>query len=308
MKVVSTEGADSTTYTIDSVTKEASYSCRVSDQYGNTAYAYFYVYVQNNLNAYTESEEGYSTTENSIYVTYNETADLNVTVSADDMSQLTYQWYGPDSNPIEGCNSTTCTTDPVTKSATYRFQVNDQYGNYANVYFYAYVQNHLNAYTEDEYGNASTSTTIHVSANTSVDLNVNVSADDMSQLTYKWYNNGTEIQDADSTTYSTNPVTKNDNYYFEVCDQYGNRKTVSFNIVVQNNLDAYTIDENGSETRYRDLYVPYNESAELNVTVSADDMSQLTYQWHGYDQDPKVGNSPTTCTADPVTKNTTYYF
>ena len=90
-----------------------SYSFRVSDQYDNSAYVFFYVYVENNLEAYTEDESGDSVTSASIDTLPNTSVDLTVTVEADDTSQLYYEWYKND-ELIEGAESEEYTTDPVT--------------------------------------------------------------------------------------------------------------------------------------------------------------------------------------------------
>ena len=249
------EGADSSSYTF-TADKSESYTCVVSDERGDSDAVTFYVQTYNHLHAYTSDEEGHIGLNFFINAEPNKPVNLSVTVEADDISQLTYEWYkdeklieGADSKEyretekrvqflnklegseeevdtkdiyakagtaatlkaivsaqdmsqlvyrwfdsdnqlIEGQNSTTLTTDPVKEQTSYRFQAEDQYSNVANVYFYVYVENNLEAYTEDEDGDSVTSTSIYTLPNTSVDLTVIVEADDTSQLTYEWYKEG----------------------------------------------------------------------------------------------------------------------
>ena len=301
------KGADSTTYTVDSVTEYTRYHLQVFDQYGNYAYVYFYVYVENNLRAYTEDQYGGSTSEAYLEVVPNTSLDLSVTVSADDMSQLTYKWY-KDNRLIKGADSTTYTTDPVTERSNYIFEVSDQYGNYREVRFSVQATNHLKAYPageDEEY----TSKDLYVAPGDSVTLEVLVSADDMSQLTYEWRDSDDNpVGGAGTTSYTTEPVTKSQYYYFYVTDQYGNSRGVSFYIYVENHLTASP--KSGSN-----IDAAPGSSVTLEDLVYADDMSQLTYEWYklndNYDWSHYVlieGADLTSYTIDSVTETGEYQF
>ena len=210
-----------------SVTVEAddisqlTYEWYKDEQYGYSAQVGFFIHVDNHLSAYPEGSEEEVDTKD-IYAKAGTAATLKAIVSAQDMSQLVYRWFDSDNQLIEGQNSTTLTTDPVKEQTSYRFQAEDQYSNVANVYFYVYVENNLEAYTEDEDGDSVTSTSIYTLPNTSVDLTVIVEADDTSQLTYEWYKEGELIEGADSEEYTTDPITEKMSYSFRVSDQYDN--------------------------------------------------------------------------------------
>ncbi len=303
------EGAGNTTCTIGPVTGYEQYNFRVYDQYGNSRSVYFYVYVQNHLEAYFIDDEGGQHTYPTVYVAPNESTELSVTVSAEDMTGLTYEWRDGKGNLIEGAGNTTCAIGPVTQNQYYDFFVDDPYGNSRNVSFYVCVQNHLEAYTINEYGNQTAWPDVYVTPNGSTELNVTVSADDMTGLTYEWRDgNGNLVEGAGNTTCTIGPVTGYERYNFYVYDQYGNSQYVTFDVYVQNHLEAYFIDDEGGQYTYPTVYVAPNESAELSVTVSADDMTGLTYEWRDGDGTPVEGAGKTTCPIGPVTGYERYYF
>ena len=306
------EGAGTTSCTVGPVTEAENYHLEVSDSYGNTASVNYAVRVQNHLTAYAEDEYGNQTDWPTIYTAPNETVELNAFVSADDMDGLTYEWTDSDGNPVEGAGTTSCTVGPVTRSESYTLTVSDPYGNTACVNYDIRIQNHLNAYTKDKYGNETQWNEVYIAPNKTLDLNVTVSADDMEGLTYEWTDgDGNPVEDAGTTSCTVGPVTKNGNYTFTVYDQYGNSVSVYFYIRVQNHLEAYTTyteDGETQQTNYLTLGVAPNASADLNVTVSADDMEGLTYEWTDSDGDPIEGGDINSCTIGPVTERGSYYF
>ena len=302
------EGADSTTCTVGPVTKPVNYRLQVTDQYDGYAVVYFHVVAENNLNAYTVDDEGNETRWRNIYVAPNGTAELNATVTADDMEGLTYYWTDDDGNPVDGAGTTSCIIKPVTKSKTYYLYVSDQYKNSQRIVFNIYVKNDLTAYVEDEYGNQSTQKAIYVTPGGTAELNVTVSAVDMDNLTYSWTDqNGNPIENAGTTSCTVGPVTNFESYYFTVSDQYGNSAYVSFSVLVENHLTAYTEDEYGYQTDWATVYTAPNETAELNAFVTADDMEGLTYKWTDSAWNPIEGAGTASCTVGPVTEAETYH-
>ena len=302
------EGADSTTCTVGPVTKPVNYRLQVTDQYDGYAVVYFHVVAENNLNAYTVDDEGNETRWRNIYVAPNGTAELNATVTADDMEGLTYYWTDDDGNPVDGAGTTSCIIKPVTKSKTYYLYVSDQYKNSQRIVFNIYVKNDLTAYVEDEYGNQSTQKAIYVTPGGTAELNVTVSAVDMDNLTYSWTDqNGNPIENAGTTSCTVGPVTNFESYYFTVSDQYGNNAYVSFSVLVENHLTAYTEDEYGYQTDWATVYTAPNETAELNAFVTADDMEGLTYKWTDSAWNPIEGAGTASCTVGPVTEAETYH-
>ena len=224
------EGANSSTYTFKPQ-KSGSYYCDCQDEDGHYGAVYYRVEIENHLAVFPEGQNEW---DNSKY--------------------------------IYAANSTSCTTAPVTEYDFYRCNVTDQYGNSWEANFYIYVENHLNAYPEgeDEYTDR---TVIHAVPNQTVDLKAIVTADDMTGITYTWYDdNGDMLEGADSTTCTVGPVTKPVNYRLQVTDQYDGYAVVYFHVVAENNLNAYTVDDEGNETRWRNIYVAPNGTAELNAT------------------------------------------
>lgn len=91
-------------------------------------------YIDNQLRAYVS---GTQETEKVVYVPEGETATLSVTVSANDLSKVSYQWYKRHENesdePIDGANDSSFT---IGESPCELYcAVKDQYGNKVNVLF-----------------------------------------------------------------------------------------------------------------------------------------------------------------------------
>ena len=300
------EGADSSSYTF-TADKSESYTCVVSDESGSSDAVTFYVQIENHLNAYTVDENGDTASSIDIYAEPNKPVNLTVTVEADDISQLTYEWY-KDEELIEGADSKEYTTDPITKYTIYQFSVADQYGNSVHVGFSIYAENHLSAYPEGEEEEEVDNKDIYAKAGTAATLKAIVSAQDMSQLVYKWFDSDDQlIEGQNSTTLTTDPVEKPTSYRFQVEDQYSNVADVYFYVYVENNLKAYTEDEDGDPVEEIFIPVEPNDSADLNVIVTADDTSQLTYEW--YKEGELIeGADSEEYTTDPITEKMSYSF
>ncbi len=300
------EGATASSYTFTPPTG-GSYYCNVSDENENSINVYFSISIENNLKAYPEGlDEGHD--YQYVYVTPHSSADLKVNVSAADMTNLTYKWYDSNYNPIENAEQTTLTIDSVTEYTRYYFEVSDSYGNNRSVTFYVYVDNHLDAYTLDENGDHTTDRNLYVSPKESAELNVYASADDMSNLKYTWYKDDIEIENEGSASLSTDPATGYNQYSCKVYDPYGNNKYVYFNVYVENHLEAYTINEYGGHATYRNIQAEPNSSLDLEVIVSADDMSELTYSWFDEDGNLIEGANSTTYSVGPITGRGEYQF
>ena len=272
------EGADSTAYVIDSAKNNGVYNFRVTDQYGNTASVSFTIIIENHLTARAEDPADYDGALKILYIEPGKSANLNVIVSADDMSQLTYEWRDDDMNQIEGADSASYVVDSVTKPQNYYFDVADQYGNSVSVFFVIIVENHLTAYPEGE-DSDSNYKDIHVIPGGSAELKAIVTADDMSQITCKWFDNDhNPVEPADPFSYTVDDVTEYQQYGLEVSDQYKNTAFVYFYIYPDNGLNAYPEGED-KEKNSKDISVSPGSPVDLKLFVSADDMSQLTYTW-----------------------------
>ena len=300
------EGADSSSYTF-TADKSESYTCVVSDERGDSDAVTFYVQIENHLNAYTVDENGDTASSIDIYAEPNKPVNLTVTVEADDISQLTYEWY-KDEKLIEGADSKEYTTDPITQNTFYQFKTADQYGNSVHVGFSIYAENHLSAYPEGEEEEEVDNKDIYAKAGTAATLKAIVSAQDMSQLVYRWFDSDNQlIEGQNSTTLTTDPVKEQTSYRFQAEDQYSNVANVYFYVYVENNLKAYTEDEDGDPVEEIFIPVEPNDSADLNVIVTADDTSQLTYEW--YKEGELIeGADSEEYTTDPITEKMSYSF
>ena len=271
------EGETSDSYTIPAVTESATYSCTVRDQYENSETVYFYVSVNSHLTARAEgARDGYRDAYPE--VSPNSPLTLKVIASADEGTELTYSWQ-KNYNTIEGETSDSYALEAATESATYSCTVRDQFRNTVTVYFYVSINSHLIAYPEGGRADYS-SITISVAPHDSTTLRVIHSVDEGVPLTFTWEKGYTTIDGANADSYTLNDITSADTYRCVVKDSYGNSKTVTFYIRVENNLVVFP-DGNPNPAGYSTyLDVPYGGSETLYAITSADDMTNLTFDWY----------------------------
>ena len=267
------EGANEDTYQADS-SRNLVYRCKVSDQYENAAYVYFYLEVDNELRAYPEgAEEGSRTVE--IYPAPGDTITLKVNPSAIDVSQLAYEWYDDDDNELDS-DGPELVVENVTKAKRYRCRVSDQYGNGSTAYFYIRFENHLNVHP------AGTRNTDYVylkaEPHAPLTLKVVAEADDTSQLTYEWRGDYETIDGADTDTYTIPSVEERMEYDCTVTDQYDNQGAVRFYVEVDNKFTAYP---EGAEEGQNlvELYADYGKPLTLKAIASAIDEEGIMYRW-----------------------------
>ena len=98
-----------------------------------------------------------------------------------------------------------------------------------------------------------------------------MSADDDSQLTYRWIDTDTdeEITDAEGISYTIQSVKERKHYKFEVTDQYNNNARAYFTVYVESHLTAYPKENPGRDYYY--YYADPNQPAVLEVIAQADD-------------------------------------
>ena len=80
-------GANGSAYTVEHVRYYRWYKCVVTDKYGNTAEAWFDVYVSNDFGVYPVNYEY------DVRVPYGEDAVLELFANGNDLEGLTYEWY-----------------------------------------------------------------------------------------------------------------------------------------------------------------------------------------------------------------------
>ena len=246
-------------------TKE--YRCIVRDQYGAFIELYCDVRVNNELYACAKDDE------DSITIEAGEMATLEVEADCEN-GALTYKWYrqvdDDEDELISGATEQTYTTGPITRYDEYYCRVSDEYGNTENVWFFVSIENHLTAYAKDDQND------IQAALGETVTLEVEADCEN-GTLTYKWYRQVDDDEDelisgAAEQTYTTGPITRSDDYYCCVSDEYGNAENVWFYVSVDNEFSVLPV---GSRTKR----VGPGEDTELAVTATCR-TGELSYQWY----------------------------
>ena len=226
--------ADTTEIEVRAVV-EGQYWCEVSDQYGNSATATFYISTDNHL-AVTcnDTEDNWVQLDPEV----GSTKTMKVNVAADDESELTYTWYfyssaDGETEELDYAAGTTEIKVRAVVEGAYWCEVSDQYGNSATATFYISTDNHLTATCNDTEDNW---VQLDPEVGSTKAMKVNVTADDESELTYTWYfyssaDGETEELDyaAGTTEIEVSAVVEGE-YWCEVEDQYGNKAWVTFAI------------------------------------------------------------------------------
>ena len=276
-------GASGNSFETPQVTRNTDYSCEVTDRYGNEQDVYFYLTVDNDFEATIVGEDYYGN-EADYYVAPNEQKTLGVSVTAEDMSEVEYQWsvYGTEDTGwkrIESATTATLTTAGITKYTQYQCYVHDQYGNNQYLYFNLHVENNLRAYVA---GTKENEKTVSVKPNDRKNLAVDAYADHTENLSYRWYYLATDgcytlIPGASGASYQTSAISKSMEYKCTVTDCYGNTSDVYFYANVDNDLHLYVA---GTRLESVTLYVDPDTTRTLSVEAEADDLSGITYQWY----------------------------
>jgi len=264
------------------VERAKDYLCRVSDKYGNTAYVWFGVGVENHLTA--------SASQTYYRVNVGESVQLSVTAQADQLP-LSYRWIRQervdDGNgnwhyetvTLAGATGSTYRIDEVRSNANYFCQVSDVFDNSETVRFDVGVDSHLTARAA---GNISS---ITVNRGDTATLTVEASSD-AEPLTYQWYQmeltssstgnvmySRRLIPDANEASYTTDANNSKNEYLCEITDSSYNNTTVWFRVSVDTHLTASPAGNNGS------IRVALGETATLTVEASSD-AEPLSYQWY----------------------------
>ncbi len=270
------EGADKDKYTINNATKAETYYCTVTDKYGNSVDVCFYISLDNGLKAYA------SGTQSSIYtfiVSPGTIPVLSVDAFAEDMEGITYQWYDHYWDEIEGETKCSYTYRDFEAEDRCYCTVYDRYGNTASVEFYIDIDNDFSAFIS---GTDCSDVNYTVNPNERKTLSVEAKANDISMITYQWYESTDneswiEIEGANKSSLDTGEIKKSCIYQCEVSDGYGTSSYLYFYINLDNGFSAY-VSGTTSTTEY--YYVEPKESKTLSVTALANDMTGITYQWY----------------------------
>ena len=263
--------------TADFTTGETYYIRIINNSiYEDSLYSIF-ICIENNLKAWVDEESE----ENRSYIIYDikpgSSKTLSVIVNADNMDNITYQWYDYH-GLLEGATASSYDTGALSAITWYRCAIKDGLGNSCDVYFDISF-NHFSATSnvgelknEDWY--------VKVDKNETVNLSVSVSADDYSTVTYTWYKGDDKISDAAGDEYETEPITEFTCYSCSIKDAYNNYAYFSFVIELDNHFSAYAA---GTNSKNVDLHVNYGDNVKLSLDVSAVDLTKVSYLWRNGD-------------------------
>lgn len=293
------ENASSDSYTLNNIQNTANIQCKITDQYNNITFIYFYITIKSNWTLTSNGESIYagSYATISIPVAYNGSTNLTVTANNIATENIHFTWYRRSNDYtddlIEEYDNQTCIPlSNLTCSQSYYVQATDQYNNTATFSFNIEVNDlQISFYNgEDESYNFGETVTLSVTA----------SAIDPTGITYTWYENDTDsepIQNGTNSTYTITNVQKTENYYCVVQDSYGNRKTAWFIVCV-----------NALSLEYEDtVYADESGNAQLTVTATSLSGSSLTYQWYDYSENKITGATSATYTITGQETSRNYY-
>ncbi len=295
--------------TVTNITEAANYICSISDADENSVRIMFRVEVENHLRFSFYCNDTL-VTGNSYYAERGESVVIRAAVTADDMRDLSYTWIDVNAGyqVIAGVTSDSIRVDSISEGRRYSLNVEDHYGNVVGMYIQIGIQNHLSVKPLNNQA------TVYTTKNTSAHLAVQVTADDLTGITYQWnkhipageYSYSVEpIEGATGSYYDTGAINSAQSFSCEVTDRYGNKERTTITASVQNHLNLQSADG------LTEKNVPYGGDATLSILVSADDMTDISYAWHHMEPyredsfimaDPVEGATGTTCILRSVTE------
>ena len=265
---------------------------------GNT---YYYV-----INLSNQSEHGTITVcldgglkvtsqqESDIEVEPNEETNLSVEVYS--LNDVSYEWtfYDNVNHQLTTIGSeAACTFTPISSGQAICTVNNgiDQ----ATCSFNIYV-NHFNAVGREQ---ANVGNYILVPVGETLDLHVDVSGDDISEISYYWYKqtwdsreekwiNDYSFVSEDNSTISSDPVYGVVRYVGRATDKYANSRSIEFILSVANGFKAYVITQDSTEIDENltsaEMHITFSvKTVKLRVGVTADDPEGISYSWyHGH--------------------------
>lgn len=278
------EGATASTYTA-TPTKSGTYRCRVTDVYGNSDEAYFYVTIDN---AFSAKRVGGGT----VYVDDEGSATLRVAASCK-VGKITYEWHteidGKDTVLKDATTDTLALTD-VEKSAYYDCLVTDEYGGRRWIGFNVTV----NGFWARRVGPRV------IQPEFGADVTMTVKARcDYGELSYRWYYGWEDklLEDAtrDTLTIADFSREKSGTYTCIVTDERGNETRVSYYLEAEDAFQAYRLSD-WTQTAFEDAQVTFSIFAKSEA-------GGLKLQWYHGDNDPweSAGEAIEGATGDTLT-------
>ena len=289
------DGATSSKYTVPSVTSAAEYICEARDKYNTRDTVYFHVSVDNNLSVHIAGQPA-DTNDASINVKPGETVKLAVEATANDSSQLTYEWYKDSNGEEETIENTSNVFEIAPSTYTYvRVTVKDQYGNKESAYFYVHIDAGLTANPEAHTtgGNALPCErngndpeyvryVVYVPAGQGAVLNPNASVEQGSiSYDWEWYDpESYEYVGSSAAQLTIDACNERNSYTCRIRDDYDNCIELVFEIVIDNQLVVYPEGAPGSDTKY--VYAAPGSEVTLTTIAEAANTDGMRYSWDFY--------------------------
>ena len=264
------EGAVNSSYTVENVSEQADYSCRVRDEFGNQVGLGYSVRLQNHFNASAIGETDRR-------VSAGDSITLEVQASCSN-GEVHYNWsaYSQFDNSHENftdANTSSFTVENVQRSMVYQCYIRDDFGNAQNISFYITVDNEFVAAPKDGQW------TVMAAQGDSVTLEVAASCRD-GELMYQWYGEQGEIEGATNSSYTIEDFDNSMNSYrCRVWDTYENNTTIGFSVSIDNQLVARAV----GNTDYK---ITVGDSVTMEVEASCNS-GELHYDWFA---NPQNGN------------------
>ena len=270
------QGATEGTFTTEPINAYKRFECRVTDIFGNVAYAYINIGLENHLTATADGDDEFT-------VSIGESVTMKVTASCDDDSGLGYQWSiredhedGWSWKVINGATSNTFAVNNIQSGNQYRCRVSDGYEDPIDVNFIVRIENGLKvAYSR-------------YTAYVGYDEDVVLEAEAVclqGDLTYKWYVDGYRDGTTTGAVYTFKNVRGRHYFNCYVTDTYGNQERCYFEVNVENHMEVEigSIKVNG--TAIQDIYnerivVPNGGTIEITMLGDCDE-GDITYSWSG---------------------------
>ncbi len=279
------------TLSVPDVRMKRTFIFEAIDRFDNVIECYLSACVQNKLNVFYNNQYNHSA---SFSVPYEQTKTLTASITANDLSQVTWEWtkegdpsWSPSSEQVSSQTTSSKITakldsDPVTDKTVYVCTAHDQYDNVSTCTFTLTVDNQLKVTADGPYS-------AQVVPGGSFTMKVKAEAIDLTGITYQW-----EYQAPSQTTggvdryideTKTGPVETIEDiqwhgqYNVKVTDRFGNFKVITFSWSVVNNLAVASADDPTSTSYYSDVNQSAYDPLKLKVVVTGDNLEGINVSW-----------------------------
>ena len=282
----SIEGANADTYTVENVSKRASYQCEVTDCYGNSATVDFNVIVKHDLYVLDDENQRQTYDEKHISILKEE----SLTLAPNVVGASKFEWRKGDSEliPVVNESSSSVTIHGSDFSSGQEVEyvciASDDYDNQVEIHYFVELAETLHLDSNGFYGfYQNESGRIRVTATT---------PDNESPVVFKWYYSSNEegpfqlISTSDSTMPDKNRAmavlsienTQEADVRYYRCEAQQGEKTDS--IIIE--VDIVSTLNAAAE----DSLIIGNEGSKVSLKVKAEStVSEPTYSWYRLDDD-----------------------